>query len=250
MATTPKGGPLSAGTDQAWGPSAVNPAVEWTEASLVQELTTAQRDLLPASARWAGRTVWERLTSGARRLVAWDQAAQQWREELAARLHAAEHASGGTDPVAPAAIGAATAGHTHPIVVLPRRQLVTNVARTLGNEGVTVVVWSGTLFRPPGWSAAAVALSGHVSIGSTGSTRRRVRLELLAGSTVMWGTAVTVEERHSTNVHSYAQVAIEEDVNVTGPSIGLRLQATPDVDSGHQIDVNLYRLYAQESRIA
>lgn len=78
---------------------------------LVQELTTAQRDLLPASARWPGRTLWERLTPAARRLMTWDEVVQQWREELAARLHAAQHAIGGTDPVTPAAIGAAPGNH-------------------------------------------------------------------------------------------------------------------------------------------
>lgn len=81
MATTPtpKGIPRSDGTDQAWGPSAVNPVAETVDSMLVAELTTQQRDLLPASARWPGRTLWERVTGGLVKLTRWDDLAQQWR---------------------------------------------------------------------------------------------------------------------------------------------------------------------------
>lgn len=88
MPTTPHGRRFWLGTDPADLQVYLQQQAEDGDSLDVAELTTAQRDVLPASARWPGRTVWERLASGARRLVSWDQGAQQWREELASKLAA------------------------------------------------------------------------------------------------------------------------------------------------------------------
>jgi len=109
-----KGIPFPALTDTPNGPAQIEALAQWlADHGVVEELTTEQRNLLAGPSRWQGRTLWERLTGGARRLVTWDQTAQQWREELARAVHAAQHAAGGTDPVTPAAIGAAGGDHVH-----------------------------------------------------------------------------------------------------------------------------------------
>lgn len=95
MPTTPHGRRFWLGTDPADLQVYLQQQAEDGDSLDVAELTTAQRDLLPAAARWPGRTVWERLASGARRLVAWDQGAQQWREELASRSAAVRTVAAG-----------------------------------------------------------------------------------------------------------------------------------------------------------
>ncbi len=76
-----KGVPVPTLSDSPHGPAQITALAEWVDDNgVIEELTTAQRDMLPAAVRWPGRTVWERLTSGARRLVAWDQSLQQWRD--------------------------------------------------------------------------------------------------------------------------------------------------------------------------
>lgn len=111
-----KGIPFPALTDTPNGPAQIEALAQWlADHGVIEELTTVQRDQLPASRRWPGRTLWERPTSGPRRLVTWDPTALQWREELAARIHAAQHAASGDDPLTPAAIGAAADDHGHPL---------------------------------------------------------------------------------------------------------------------------------------
>lgn len=111
MPTTPHGRRFWNGTDSADLQTYLQQQAEDDDALDIEELTTAQRDLLPVAVRWSGRTLWERLTPAVRRLVAWDSTAQQWREELARAVHAVQHAEGGSDPVTPAAIGAAPGNH-------------------------------------------------------------------------------------------------------------------------------------------
>lgn len=56
--------------------------------------------------------------------------------------HAASHASGGTDPVSPAAIGAATSGHTHAELLVPFPPVVLTDAATVATNAAL-----GTHFR-------------------------------------------------------------------------------------------------------
>lgn len=99
-------------------------------------------------------STWVALTATATEPVA---ASADWERIglTATPTHAASHASGGTDPVTPAAIGAATSGHTHPALAINDLTDVDTVA-------VAPATGQALIFDGAQWEPGAVSAPGHI----------------------------------------------------------------------------------------
>lgn len=221
-----KGVPVPALSDSPNGPAQITALAEWVDDhGVIEELTTAQRDRLPAAVRWPGRTVWERLGSGARRLVAWDQTAQQWRDAYLA------------DPAANVAgvrtlgTGQFQAAPGNDSEGLVRYRDLPDGSGSFGGAWATVVDEQLTL--PAGWSAATTVVDVDAQLSSLAPSRGRASVRVLIGGVERDSRSVDVPARHAEATNGSAAVHLRCQVQQTG-SVQVQVQAQLTVSGGVQ----------------
>lgn len=221
-----KGVPVPALSDSPNGPAQITALAEWVDDhGVIEELTTAQRDQLPASVRWPGRTLWERLGSGARRLVAWDQTVQQWRDVMP------------TDPTANVAglrtlgDGARQAAPGNTSEGTVRYRDLPNGSASFGGSWATLV--NEQLGLPPGWASALTVFDVDVQMSSLAPSRGRASVRVLVGGAGLDSRSVDVPGRHSEATNGTAAVHLRCQVQQTG-SVQVQVQVQLTVSGGAQ----------------